>query len=232
MYRKTFLQRMSMLSLNKSNNKPESASASNMSQDLLNDSDKIDLSLPVTNINKDQSEKNEEDKTVNDFTKEVSSTIKLLRVKFDSRLAVAKAREGLAYALDEEGNLPPFCKINLYCRPDLQDRSMANQLAEIWSTKERSVKETLIRESVEFLDRKLSDMNSKISETYENANSVIGVASPSAGEARSQLKRRYIDIKERNEKELAEFKTDIRSKRDKPSWRKHKVGSKHRGRPY
>ena len=56
MYRKTFLQRISMLSLNKGNKKPDSASAPTMSQELLSDGDKIDLSLPVTNINKDKNE--------------------------------------------------------------------------------------------------------------------------------------------------------------------------------
>lgn len=236
MFRKTFLERMSMLSLNKSK-KDSKKEEIPQSQDAFNSgeiNEQLDLSLPVTNI--DKVKMNEEDKTSDDFTNEVSAAVRELRTNLENRLSLAKAREGLAYALEEEGNLPPFCKIVMVCRPELNNKTVFNELRDMWQAKERSIKEKIVRESVTLLDKKLADYNRDITEKYNNTMTIIGVATAGAGEARKQLKRRFLDIKENTERELTEFKTDIRSKKETPSWRRGRGGRmnqvKYRGKPY
>lgn len=213
---------MGKLSLNKSAKKEEDIP---LTQDVFNrepfDDENIDLSMPVTKIT--ETPKKEEDKTDDDFTNTVSSTIKEIRREMDTRLAFAKAREGLAYGLDDTGNLPPFCRINIWCRPTLNERAISDEIKDMWQKKEKSLRESLIKETVEFLDVKLTDINTSITQRLDNAKAVIGVATKSAGEARKQLMRRFMDIKDSNERELNEFKTDIRSKRDNHGWRRGNI---------
>ena len=128
-------------------------------------------------------------------------------------MAIVKAREGLAYGLQEEGSLPPFSRINLSCKPDLNEKTIFLELQEIWGNKAKAVREELLTESVEFLNKKLATMTEGIKQTLDNAKEVIGLASKSAGEARRELTRRFFDMKNNQEKKLIEFKTDIRSRK-------------------
>ncbi|VDI34226.1 Hypothetical predicted protein [Mytilus galloprovincialis] len=156
--------------------------------------DEIDLTLSVTNIS--NTKRKEEDKTVGDFADTISTAIVDLRNKMDTRLAIAKAREGLAYALQTEGNIPPFCRINLSCRPDV---------------------------------------TGDIKKTLDNAKEIIGIASQSAGEARKELHKRFIEMKDNQEKTLLEFKTNIRSRTNntEPKWKKGASRKNfRRSRPY
>ncbi|CAG2220920.1 unnamed protein product [Mytilus edulis] len=141
----------------------------------------------------------------------------------NSKLAIAKAREGLAYGLQEDGNIPPFCKILLDCRPDLLNRDYSKELVEIWTTKLKETKTTLLTESVKFLDNKISDIDGEIKKKLDNTKTIIGAATKCAGLARSDLAKRFLDMKERQEKDLAEFKTDIRAKQPIPTWKRSNI---------
>ncbi|VDI34227.1 Hypothetical predicted protein [Mytilus galloprovincialis] len=130
----------------------------------------------------------------------------------DTRLAIAKAREGLAYALQTEGNIPPFCRINLSCRPDVSSKTIYRELQEMWITKESAISANLLTETIEFFDAKLAQVTGEIKKTLDNAKEIIGIASQSAGEARKELHKRFIEMKDNQEKTLLEFKTNIRSR--------------------
>ncbi|CAG2211017.1 unnamed protein product [Mytilus edulis] len=223
---------MSKLSLNKSK-KEEIPPTQDAFKDPI-DTEDFDLSLPLTNIS--SAPKKEEDKTESDFSDVVSGAVRDLRTIMNSKLAIAKAREGLAYGLQEDGNIPPFCKILLDCRPDLLNRDCSKELVEIWTTKLKVTKTTLLTESVKFLDNKISDIDGEIAKKLANTKTIIGVATKCAGLARSDLAKRFLDMKERQEKDLAEFKTDIRAKQPIPTWKRSNIhfkkGNNRRGRPY
>lgn len=229
-----FLEKMNKLSLQKTNKEDIPKS-----QDLFNepmDTDEIDLTLPLTDISSEA--KKEEDKTSGDFTDIVSGAIRELKNIMNGKLAIAKAREGIAYGLRDDGNLPPFCKFQLECRPDLMNKDYSRELAELWNQKSREYKHTLLTASVNFLDQKLSTIDVEIRTKLDNTKAVIGVATKSAGMARSDLSRRFLMLKDRQEKELADFKTDIRTKQPKSSWRRTNINyrkrqvAKFRGKPY
>lgn len=57
----------------------------------------------------------------------IAKAVKTFRTQMDQRLAVAKAREGLALAVSDQNNLPPFCRLTLSCKPDLKDRSLSKR---------------------------------------------------------------------------------------------------------
>lgn len=219
----TFLERMHKLSLNKKSNgeiPPQDTNGIPNTQEQFAtlQEDDIDFSLAVTDIK--GAEKREEDKTGDDFAGIISTAIKELRAKMDIRLAIAKAREGLAYGLQEKDNIPPFCRIQLSCRPDLLDKSIFLELQEKWNQKEDSIRKTLLTESVEFLDSKLQAINVELKEILDNSKEVIGVASKGAGDARKELVKRFNEMKDNQQKHLLEFKTDIRSRKTSNNYRK------------
>jgi hypothetical protein len=55
-----------------------------------------------------------------------------------------KARERLAYALKEGNNVPPFCRIQLSCKPDVIDKDIYSELQEKWQKKEQSLKKDML----------------------------------------------------------------------------------------
>ncbi|VDI83880.1 Hypothetical predicted protein [Mytilus galloprovincialis] len=170
----------------------------------------VDFSLDVTDIK--GTKKREEEKTGDDFAGIISTAVKELRSKMEIRFAIAKAREGLAYGLQEGNNVPPFCRIQLSCRPDVLDKNIYLELQKTWDQKEETIRKTLLTESVEFFDSKLQVINDELKSTLDAAKEVIGLASKSAGDARKELVRRFIDMKDKQQKRLLEFKTDIRSR--------------------
>ena len=73
----------------------------------------------------------------------------------------------------------------------------------------------------------------------ENAKEVIGVASKGAGDALKELMKRFLNLKEKQEKHLLEFKTDIRSQKSRSErgkivrkWTIPRRNEGRRGRPY
>ena len=232
MYCTPFLEKMSKLSLNKSK-KEEIPPTQDAFKDPIDTGD-FDLSLLLTNIS--SAPKKEEDKTESDFSDVVSGAVRDVRTIMNSKLAIAKVREGLAYGLQEDGNIPPFCKILLDCRPDLLNRDYAKELVEKWTTKLQETKTTLLTESVKFLDNKISDIDGEIKKKLDNTKTIIGVATKCAGLARSDLAKRFLDMKERQEKDISEFKTDIRAKQPIPTWKRSNIhfekGNNRRGIPY
>lgn len=231
MYRSTFLERMSKLSLNKAKHEEIPPTQDNFVNAPFEE-EQIDFGLPVTNIKNPV--KKEEDKSAGDFAGTISAAVKEMREKMDVRLAIVKAREGLAYGLQEDGHLPPFSRINLSCKPELNERTIFMELQEIWEAKAKIVREELLIETIEFLDKKLETITEGIKQTLDNAKEVIGIASKSAGEARKELTRRFLEMKNTEEKRLLEFKTDIRSRKMNAGWRKggpKKTGAR-RFRPY
>ncbi|VDI11166.1 Hypothetical predicted protein [Mytilus galloprovincialis] len=202
------------------------------------DDDVLDFSLKVTEIkpNVEVVNKREEDKTSDDFAGVISSAVKDLRKNMDTRLAAAKAREGMAYGLLNNDNIPPFCRITLSCRPDLKDREIFNELQKKWDDKQDEIKQSMLKESIEFLDNKLNAINNKMKSIMADAKDIIGVASESAGHARTELNKRFLEMKDAQQKALLEFQTDIRSRKRfdnrKHDKRNHTRKAERKHKPY
>ena len=60
------------------------------------------------------------------------------------RLEIAKARKGLACALKEGNNVPPFCRIQLSCKLDVIDKDIYSELQEKLEKKEQSLKKDML----------------------------------------------------------------------------------------
>ena len=61
--------------------------------------------------------------------------------------------------------------------------------------------------------------------TLDNTKEIIGMASKGAGDARKELVKRFLEMKQNQEKQILEFKTNIRSRQDDNNYRKQ---GKHR----
>ncbi|VDH91444.1 Hypothetical predicted protein [Mytilus galloprovincialis] len=105
----------------------------------------------------------------------------------------------------------------------------------MWITKESAISANLLTETIEFFDAKLAQVTGEIKKTLDNAKEIIGIASQSAGEARKELHKRFIEMKDNQEKTLLEFKTNIRSRTNntEPKWKKGASRKNfRRSRPY
>ena len=97
------------------------------------------------------------------------------------RLEIAKARKGLACALKEGNNVPPFCRIQLSCKLDVIDKDIYSELQEKWEKKEQSVKKDMLTEAVEFFGSKIPTLNNTMKTTLDNTKEIIGTASKKGG---------------------------------------------------
>jgi len=184
----------------------------------------LDFGLQTTKLaGKDETK--EEKVSRNDFAEVIAKAVKTFRTQMDQRLVVAKAREGLALAVSDKNSLPPFCRLTLSCKPDLKDRDLYQKVQD----KLHNVRDELLRETVELLDQNLEQQNAVLKETLKETKDRIGVSSKGAGEARTELTERIRKIKESQDRELLQFKTDIRS-RGKPSGKR--PNNNRRPKPY
>ena len=74
------------------------------------------------------------------------------------------------------------------------------------------MRDELLRETVELLDQYLKQQNAVLKETLKEAKDHIGVSSKGAGDTRTELTERICRIKESQDRELLQFKIDIRSR--------------------
>ena len=118
---------------NRRPNKTMDNTQENFSNVKLEDEEDIDYSLKVSSIVNEN--KREEDKIGSDFAEIISSAINKVTTYMDNRLAIAKAREGIAYGLQEEGHVPPFLRFQLSCKPEVGDKDTYLELQTLWEEK-------------------------------------------------------------------------------------------------
>ena len=91
----------------------------------------------------------------------------------------------------------------------------------------------MLTETVEFFDSKILILNNTMKTTLDNTNEIIGTASKGAGDARKELVKRFLEMKQNQEKQLLEFKTNIRSRKYNNKYSKHgKHMQERRSKPY
>ena len=83
----------------------------------------LDFGLQTTRLAGKDGTK-EERVSRNEFDEVITKAVKTFRTQMDQRLAVEKAREGLALAVRDKNSLPPFCRLTLPCKFDLKDRGL------------------------------------------------------------------------------------------------------------
>jgi hypothetical protein len=76
---------------------------------------------------------------------------------------------------------------------------------------------------VEFFDPKTSTLNNTMKSTIDNTKDIIGTASKGARDARKELVKRFLEMKQNQEKQLLEFKTNIRSRKDDNKYRMYRT---------
>lgn len=183
----------------------------------LDDEEEIDFSLDLSN-NKDE---------FVDFSDIISDTLDDFSRKIDIRHQIAKAREGLLYASKSSNYNPPYLNIDYKCTARFHDEDIDNDFKEMWDTKSSALKKELLDHSVSHLDGKIKELNSEVNALVETAKSKIGYATKGSAEARKELNNRLKVMKESYDKDLLEFKTNIRSRRQP-----QKHYSKHRNDRY
>ena len=83
----------------------------------------LDFGLQTTRLAGKDGTK-EERVSRNEFDEVITKAVKTFRTQMDQRLAVEKAREGLALAVRDKNSLSPFCRLTLPCKSDLKDRGL------------------------------------------------------------------------------------------------------------
>ena len=129
----------------------------------------------------------------------------------NQRLYIAKAREGMAYGKTSM-NLPPFANFNARCTPDL-GTSVANEIfKELMCGIIEESKKGFIDRTIQALDQLLDEKKNAITNIRREAREKLGTGSKSAGTARTLLYKKLGELKDENDKKLAEFKAEIRYK--------------------
>uniref|UniRef100_A0A8W8KII8 Uncharacterized protein n=1 Tax=Magallana gigas TaxID=29159 RepID=A0A8W8KII8_MAGGI len=129
-----------------------------------------------------------------------------------SRDSIACAREGLSYAI-MSGKLPPYMRWHLECRPNLGDESINKEFQEIWKTKTNTIRDKILKSSVDFMDDKIGLANNKLREIRGETLSAIGKSTQAAGAAKSKFNEKTRQLKEEFDRKLLDFKVNIRSER-------------------
>lgn len=168
----------------------------------IDDEEDIDFSLDLTNCKEENV----------DYSDIISETLSNFNHKIDIRHQVAKAREGLSYAIKSD-NYPPYLNINLKCTPGFHDDDTFNDFKEMWTTKSSTFKTELLNASINHLDTKIKELNNEINNIVETAKTKIGYATKGSADARKELNNRLKATKERYDSDLFEFKTNIRSRK-------------------
>ena len=148
-----------------------------------------------------------------DYSDIISEAMAEFNQKINIRHQIAKAREGIAINLGNKSYpLPPYCTLNLKCAPNFHDDVYNNDFTAMWKKKVESVSTDLLNTTVNYLDGKISELNKEMKDIIDKARSSIGYASKGSSEARKTLNSRIMEKKEKFEKELLHFKTDIKAK--------------------
>lgn len=160
--------------------------------------------------------------------------IKAIDKLSDERLELAKAREGIAYGISSD-KLPPYCHFNVKCAPDVRNVEINEIVNSAITNIIEDTKKEFLRKVLNELDTIMLEKTNCIKATRKEAKDQIGKKTKSAGEARTMLTKKLEEIKNRNDKIIAEFKADIRFKRlenpvhDSPRWNVDEPGSSHGG---
>lgn len=175
------------------------------------DSDEdFDYNLDLTNLELTSSIK--EANQDNAYADLLSDAVDSFETALTSRHSIACAREGLSYAI-MSGKLPPYMRWHLECRPNLGDESINKEFQEIWKTKTNTIRDKILKSSVDFMDDKIGLANNKLREIRGETLNAIGKSTQAAGAAKSKFNEKTRQLKEEFDRKLLDFKVNIRSER-------------------
>lgn len=132
------------------------------------DSDEqFDYNLDLTNLELPSSDK--ETNQDNPWVDLLSDAVNSFETALTSKHSIACARESLSYAI-VSGKLPPFMRWQLECRPNLW---ISKEFQELWKTKTNTIRDKVLKSSVEFMDNKIGLAYYKLREIQENTLNAI-----------------------------------------------------------
>lgn len=73
------------------------------------------------------------------------------------------SQQSLSYAI-MSGKLPPYMRWQIECRPNLGDTNINKEFQETWKSKTNTIREKILKSSVEFMDNKIGLANDKLRE--------------------------------------------------------------------
>ena len=132
-------------------------------------------------------------------------------VLMKKRFSIAKAREGLVYGRHSD-QLPPFCNVNLRCKPNLQDTTNNKEFEEKMDKLIKETRDYFISQAIGILDGMFSTLKEEMTTIRRKAKDQIGTGKKAAGEARTLMYKKLGEMRDKEEKELAAFKAEIRYK--------------------
>ena len=190
----------------------------------------VNFNLKTTDVKDSATTSDDTEKSNHDFAEIISTAIRRIKTQMEQRREAVRAREGLAVAIKDANFMPPFCRFSVSCKPDLKQAAVYKTIQEMWSSRAEELRMDLIKETITVLDQNLDEHNKILQEILDTTRDRIGVATKSAGLARTEFTKRVRKIQEDQEKEILQFKTDIRSKNRKPVHKGN--GWQRRPKPY
>ena len=148
--------------------------------------------------------------------------IKDIEILMEQRLNIAKAREGMVYGRSSK-HLPPYCHVNLKCKPDLGGTEENQRFTNMIDSLIEETQNNFMTKCIDMLDTMIDEKKDKITHIRREAKDKIGTTTKAGGSARSMLYKKLGELKDDNDKKLAEFKTQIRcnqQKRPQPNKRR------------
>lgn len=111
----------------------------------------------------------------------------------------------------------PFMRWQLECRPNLGDVSINKEFQEIWKTKTNTIRDKILKSSVEFMDDKIGLAYYKLSKRNSGKYPKCHQKStPAAGAAKSKFNDKNRELRKIFDRKLLDFKVNIRSENSPP----------------
>lgn len=101
----------------------------------------------------------------------LSDAVNSFETALTSKHSIACARESLSYAI-VSGKLPPFMRWQLECRPNLW---INKEFQELWKSKTNTIRDKILKSSVEFMDDKIGLAYYKLREIQGNTLNAIKI---------------------------------------------------------
>ena len=179
-----------------------------MLQNISTEEDDFDYSLNLTSEDNTKSGEN--------ITRKVDC-ISTASVNFekemDNRHKIACAREGISYGISC-GKMPPFMKLNFHCKPDLGDMEMNNAFRDHIDQKCEELRKKFSEDVISYLDSRIEESNARLRRIRQISVFTLGKREHTSDE-KEELNQRMKGIKERFDKKLLDFKTEIRSEKSR-----------------